>query len=394
MAASNWQSLNMQKEIRLAIARGINGFAFNVMSTGEAAAGGKLQMMLQAAQAVDPRFKILLMPDMSALAGNTSAVTTIVKAVYAHPSLYHHTDGRLVLSPFSSERVSPSAWSSTLNGLKAQGINIAFLPTFGSLAQTYVDQYASISVGLGNWANPGTPDQLSWTLLGASRVRSSRAPIFLAGITPQGYRPKDFIYDEAYNSLAYRNAWAGVIQSKADIVHIATWSDFTESTHIAPAMSATGDSGTGFYNLTGYYSTWYRTGVQPAITHDVLYYFYRKESTQAAAPAQSQTTRLSYPQTPQDKVEVLAFLKAPGTIFVQTGGTTYTKTVSAGVQSFTVPLGAGTPDIKLMRAGAWAVTVTGNPKIYSNSGLPTGVLDLTYWSGSASAAGVCTIAMQ
>jgi hypothetical protein len=393
-SASNWQVLNMQQEVRMAIARGVNGFTFDIMSTGDVAAGGKLQLMLQAARAVDTRFKIVLMPDMSALGANTAAVASIVKAVYTHPSLYHLADGRLVLAPFAAESVSASAWSSMLNGLKGQGINIAFIPTFGSLQQTYVDQYASISAGLGNFGNPGVPDQLTWTGIAASRVRASSAKIFFDGITPQTYKPQTFIYDEAYNSLAYRNAWTGAIQSKADMVQIVTWNDFGESTHILPTTSANGDSGNGFYNLTGYYSTWFRTGVQPTITHDVLYYFYRKESTQAAAPAQSQPMTMPFPQTPQNKVEVVAFLKAPGTVFIQTGGVTYTRTLFSGVQSFTVPLGPGTPDIKLMRNGAWAIIVTGNPKIYPNSGLPTGILDLTYWSGSASAAGVCTIAMQ
>ena len=392
-SATNWQLLNMEKEINLAISRGVNGFAFDVMATSNAASGGPLQMMLQAAQAVDSRFKILLMPDMEALGGDTNAVMTIVKSVYANPSLYH-LNGLLVLSPFCSECVSASAWSAMLNALKEQGYNIAFLPTFMSLPQTYVSEYASISVGLGNWASPGAPDQLSWTQLNSARVRAVPGKLFLDGMTPQDYRPKDFMYDEAYNSLAYRNAWTGAIQTKADIVHIATWSDFSESTHIEPATSSTNDSGTGFYNLTGYYSTWFETGVQPAIDHDILYYFYRKEATNSAAPAQSQPTVTSYPQTPQNSIEVLAFLTSPGTVTIVIGGATYTKAATAGFQSFTVPLAAGTPVIKLIRNGATVIQVANNPPIYGLGGLPGGVRDLTYWSGSASSAGQCVIPMN
>ena len=393
-AAANWRLLNMEKEIKMAIARGVNGFAFDAMATSNAASGGPLQMMLQAAQAVDSRFKILLMPDMGALGADTNAVIGIVKAVYGNPALYHMPDGRLALSPFCSECVSAGAWSSMLSALKAQGYTIAFLPTFLSLPQTYVDQYQAISVGLGNWASPGVPDQLYWTQLNAARVRAATGKLFLDGITPQGYRPKDFRYDEASNSLAYRNAWTGAIQTKADIVHIATWSDFSESTNIAPVTSSTGDSGNGFYNLTGYYATWFATGVQPAIDHDVLYYFYRKEATNSAAPAQSQPTVTSYPQTPQNNIEVLAFLTSPGAVAISIGGATYSKAATAGVQSFTVPLAAGTPVIKLIRNGATVVQVANNPPIYPPQGLPTGVLDLTYWSGSASSSGACAISMQ
>ncbi len=393
-SASNWQILNMEHEIRLAVARGVNGFAFDIMSTADAAAGGKLQLMLQAAQAVDSRFKIVLMPDMTGLGANTGAVASIVKAVYSNPALYHLPDGRLMLAPFSSESVSPSAWSSMLSQLRSQGYNIAFVPTFGSLQPAYVSSYAGISAGLGNFGNPGTPDQLSWTLGNAARVRASSAPMFFDGLTPQTYKPQSFKYNEAYNSLAYRNGWLGAIQSKADMVQVVTWNDFGESTHIEPAMSATGDSGTGFYNLTGYYATWWRTGVQPAITHDVLYYFYRKESYRASAPMQSQPTTLNFAQTPQDQIEVLAFLTAPATVVISAGGVTTAKTFGAGMNSLLAPLAAGTPRISVVRNGVGLFGVQGNPPIYPTStGLPSGTLDLTYWSGSASSAGTCKIAM-
>jgi hypothetical protein len=81
----------------------------------------------------------------------------------------------------------------------------------------------------------------------------------------------------------------------------------------------------------------------------VLYYFYRKEATNSAGPAQSQRTVTSYPQTPQNNIEVLAFLTSPGAVAISIGGKTYTKAATAGVQSFTVPLAAGTPVIKLIR---------------------------------------------
>ncbi len=57
----------MQREVRMAIARGITGFTFDVMSANGDA---QLQMLLDAAQSVDPRFKILVMPDISALKSN------------------------------------------------------------------------------------------------------------------------------------------------------------------------------------------------------------------------------------------------------------------------------------------------------------------------------------
>src|ERR1700677_823595 len=57
-SSANWQLLNMEAEVRSAIARGITGFTFDVMSTAEAVGSGSpLSLMLSAAQAVDSRFK-------------------------------------------------------------------------------------------------------------------------------------------------------------------------------------------------------------------------------------------------------------------------------------------------------------------------------------------------
>ena len=63
---SNWRQLNMEGEVRQAIARGITGFAFDVMSTSEATdRNGPLPVLLAAAHAVDSRFKIMVMPDIT-----------------------------------------------------------------------------------------------------------------------------------------------------------------------------------------------------------------------------------------------------------------------------------------------------------------------------------------
>src|SRR5665213_761741 len=58
---ANWQQLNMESEVRAAIARGITGCTFDAMSATDATdSSSALHHMLSAAQAVDSRFKIVV----------------------------------------------------------------------------------------------------------------------------------------------------------------------------------------------------------------------------------------------------------------------------------------------------------------------------------------------
>src|ERR1700722_13616662 len=82
LSSSNWKLLNMEAEVRAAIARGITGFTFDVLSVGEATdSDGPLNLLLAAAHAVDSRFKIIVMPDMTVLNSDSAAVVQIIASV-------------------------------------------------------------------------------------------------------------------------------------------------------------------------------------------------------------------------------------------------------------------------------------------------------------------------
>jgi hypothetical protein len=151
------------------------------------------------------------------------------------------------------------------------------------------------------------------------------------------------------------------------------------------------DIGTGFYNLTGYYATWFLSGTQPPITHDVLYFFYRREPPNAAAPAQSAPNKLMGNAPAENNIEVVSFLTAPATVKITIGGRSSTQNAAAGISSFKVPAAPGTPEFALSRGGAEIFSFQGPVQIYGAGGLPSGVIDMTYWGGSASKSGVCAL---
>src|SRR6202789_1682798 len=341
-AGANYQLLNMEQEVRMAIARGITGFTIDVMGVRDATfADSNLHRLLSAAHAVDPRFKIVVMPDLSALKSDADAVTQIIASVASSPSAYRLDDGRLVVTAFNASQNPPEWWASIFAQLKSQGINVSFVPTFlgwGGQAKAF----AAISDGFGDWgtATAGVSARMKGD---PAIAHGSYGKIFMMSVDPQQYRPKDSIYWEAGNSATFRNAWMSAIDGAADWVQIVTWSDSSESSEIEPATDATlrRDIGTGFYDLNAFYATWFLLGKQPPITHDVLYYFYRREPTDAAAPAQSMPNKIVN-GSPEDNIELLAFLTSPGELKITIDGHASTLSAPAGMTSFKVHTAPGT----------------------------------------------------
>ncbi len=382
-----WQLLNMQREVRMAMARGVTGFTFDVLS---AKGDTHLQMLLDAAQRVDPRFKILVMPDISALKSNTEAVVNSIATAAHSPAAYRLGDGRLVVSAFNASANSADWWAAVIAQLKARGIVIAFVPTFLGW-KGHAAAFAPLSYGLSDWGT-ATAAASEAVRGDAESAHSRYGKIFMMPVDPQQYRPKDSIYWEAGNSSAFRNAWRSSIEGAADWVQVVTWSDFSESSEIEPYTDATlrTDIGTGFYDLNAYFSAWFLTGNPPPITHDVLYFFYRREPTDAAAPAQSIPNKIVN-SSPEDDIELLAFLTSPGELKISIAGHDSTLNAPAGMTSFKVHTAPGTPLFSLSRGGSEVFSFPGPIEIFGRNGLPSGVVDMTYWSGSASKHGTCSL---
>jgi len=390
IADAHWRQLNMQHEVSAAIARGITGFTFNVMSVDQATTPtSQLHTMLSAAAAVDSRFKIIVMPDLTALGSNADAVVEIIASVAKSPSAYKLADGRLVVSAFDANLNSPAWWASVLSRLKTKGISVAFVPTFLGW-NLYADLYSSVSYGLADWGTATA--NASDLFANDAAIAHDSNKIFMTPVDGQQYRPKNFEFWEAGNSASFRSGWMSSIEGDADWVQLVTWNDLSESSQIAPYTDASlkRTIGTGYYDLNGYYAAWYLTGHQPAITHDVLYYFYRREPSTAKAPVQSQLDH-AVGDPAENDIELLAFLTAPGELKITVGGKTFTKSAAAGMVSFKVPTQPGIPLFTLSRNGAEVFSFEGGVQIYATGGIPSGVADMTYWSGSAAKSGICSL---
>lgn len=366
-SGTGYLGANMQAEVGAAIARGITGFTFDILNLNDAlSVAGHLQSLLAAAQAVDSRFWIVPMLDMSALPTLTVAqAVTLLAGLNSAPNIARLPDGRMLVSAFDATLQPLSWWQTLIAQLNMQNVDIAFVPVL--LGEPSTNSLAAVSHGYGGWGT-ATP------AAAASCPASLMMPVL-----SQQFRPKDQIFWEASNTASFRAGWAAAIQGNAQFVQIVTWSDYSESGQVQPYTDATLNTtlGTGFYDLCAYYAAWFATGVQPQITQDVVYWCYRRMASTAAHGAQADAFTVVGPAE-ESSIELLAFLTSPGTLMINAT----TMNAPAGITSFKVPSVAGVPVFHLQRDGSDVFKFSGPVTIYGPTGAPNGILDLTYWCGS------------
>jgi hypothetical protein len=363
---------NMMQEVRMAIAVGITGFNVDILSFADAMSPtGHLQMMAQAAAAVDPRFSVIPMPDMST-AFTQDQIVQILASCKA-PAFFRLPDGRLMFTAFNATKQPLSYWQGVDSALNAKGVHVAFIPIL--LGEPASNPLAAVSHGLGDWGT-ATP-----------AAALSCPPCFMMAVLSQQFRAKDGMFWEASNFDTFRDcleaAIAGALAGITKFIQVITWNDFSESGQIQPFTDATLalNIGTGYYYLLAYYAAWFMSGVQPDITKDVLYVSYRKMTSTALHLNQANPVLIIPGETETSNIECLAFLTAPGTILINGVATA----CAAGITSVKTPCVPGIPTFALQRDGSDVFEGPGPVQIYGAAGSPQGTLDLTYWSGCLSA---------
>lgn len=389
-----WKARNYEKEVQRAIAIGLDGFIFDVFSDLNTSPNpwvwlDKSTLMLDAALTVDSRFKIACMVDMSGdrFAATPLAILPAIRLYAAHASAYRLGDGRLFVSAFMAEAQTAAFWSSIKTTLLGEGISIAFVPVFvdGVLAgtPTHLSQFSPFSYGVSEWG-AREPDY-TW-LSDTADAAHTAGMAFMAPVAPQDWRPKNLSWFETECSRTFRTGWAEAIASDSEFVQLITWNDYSESSQIAPSLADDGKMERGFYDLAAYYIQWFKTGVQPTITKNVLYYFHRRHaSTLQPTTTAQQTGTFSlwggYPV--QNIVELLGFLRHAGQLQITIGSQVTTASASAGITSMTAPLQVGTPNFSFIRSGTTVFSFPSQTPIVSSITRS----NYTYESGSASAMG-------
>lgn len=336
------KTLEMQEEVRLGQMMGMDGFIIDFSAHEDNEEWKWLnfaaEKMLDAAAETDGRFKVIPAVYCASkksgtkgeadqdYAPQTYSPNAQLRRALQHPGAYHNEDGKTVMSMWLTEKHSAKWWTTVLDNLAKDNIPTALLTQFNSTGS--IQSFADVAYGMAHWG-PRTPrDSYNW--FDAARPY---AKVLGYPIVSQDVRTRGAGLEEAQNSLTQRKLWMDAINKQVDWAIINTWTDYTEQAQM-PSTAI----GFTCYDLNAYYAQWFKTGKQPTITKDVLYYIHRRQHTDAP---QLHGVRWKFGRettSPLNDIELLAFLKEPGTLVVKIDGHEYRQKAEAGITSFLVPL--------------------------------------------------------
>lgn len=381
---SDWRTLDIRDEIKTATSMGIDGFTWNILSTNrENYHWTRGITLLEQASALANGFKILLMPDMLAVYKDLSDAETIkllaadIVFLSKYDSVFRLDDGRLVISPYYTEKRDITFWKNFKQELSTQGIDIALVALFQGW-ENDVTAYEGQDVlfGVSDWGNRDYEANVKYWYTKTDLAHSKNL-LWMMPVSPQDHRPKSQLYNEASNLDLFRVGWDISIKTNADWIQLITWNDYSEHSHIAPSKR----NGNVFVDLSAFYTQWFKTGQQPKIVRDVLYYSHRKHHTDASY---TQTQTVSFQQkggtSPKNDIELLAMLAEPGILEIWVENQkVLSKSVESGIHSIKTPTMPGRPKFLLIRNNSTVIELLSKEQIVSAPDYQ----DFHYSSGSA-----------
>jgi glucan endo-1,3-alpha-glucosidase len=325
-------------------------------------------------------FKLFFSVDMS----NTNDIVQMISS-YAHRTNSFYYNNRLVLSSYLLNALD---WTNgVFQPLQSLGVsNVFFVPFFntesGYTWQTLapgttalVSKYGSFIDGLFDFGGEIPADVTNMNAAyfqacksGGKLFMATCSPMYWGCVQPYAGRP----YFETQGGEGIATEWGWVIQNQPDWVEIVTWNDLNEGTYINPEPTPDQYNQSppkrychaGYLALTKRYITWYKTGQQPPITQDALFYFYRTHSTNAVATSTNDTPVTSFLGNVQDVIYTTVTLTTPGSLEIISGNSRTTNSLPAGISNLRTPFSPGSQQFTLRRSGVPPLIIHG-PDILS-----------------------------
>jgi len=380
-----------EREIQQAQAAGIDGFVLDIGTwndTNYLYYNQRVELIYQAAELLHNGFKLSLFVEFS----NTTNIINLVET-YAHRTNTFWYNGGIVLSSWGMNTVPTMGWTGldwtnqVLNPLQTAGYPVFFIPHFWppyahevptySDAETLLSQDGSFIQGLFLFLASGLPAEFAQSVSNYASALHGAGKTFMASFTPNYWgnaQPSNGRwYFESDGGEGTIIEWQSIIANQPDWVNLVTWNDFNESTYICPATNTDleyyeGGLATprrychaGYLELSKHYIAWYKTGQEPPINQDALFYFYRTHPKNAVASATNDVPVTTFIGDIQDVIYNTLFLTAPAQLVVSSGGNLSTNTLAAGIQSVRTPFIPGAQSFTLFRNGTNVLSTQGPP---------------------------------
>jgi glucan endo-1,3-alpha-glucosidase len=203
--------------------------------------------------------------------------------------------------------------------------------------------------------------------------------VYMAPICFQFWGANHGRYYEYSGYSGMRSMWRDAIDvTHPEWIEIITWNDFVEGTYISPiddparyprANDLDGSiapastlhffhSHCGATDLLSYFIAWYKTGREPAIRKDAIYWAYR---TQPLTTKASRSSPIKLHGPVSDVLYVTANLTTPATLRVSFGKQSRSIAVAAGSTDIQLPFAPGyIPHIELLRNGMLLASADGD----------------------------------
>ena len=397
-----------EREIREAQATGIDGFALNAGGwLHQTYYIRYAAQMFEAAVRLHSGFKLMFSADMCC--GNGIADVEDMMRRFAvnrrYASVYFRYHDAFVLTTFAGDKLGVMAWKQIRADL-ATGANpslqaeptvlpaasgppggtplrIFLVPAFfwggelpsGPAIERQFNPWRSTLDGFFYWGIAGVPgsggtlDQIPSSHSYAA-IMHAAGKLYMAPVCLQFWGANANRYYEYGGGSGMRTLWMDAIRvTHPEWVEIITWNDFIEGTYISPINDPNKYPGANFLDSSGipigtqgyfhshsaaadlmhFFIQWYKTGVEPAITHDTIYYFYRTQPKDANPGLPPVAHRYGYVD---DVLYITANLTKPAELRVATGSQSSVVRLGAGSTDAQTPLSAGDPPtFELVRNG-------------------------------------------
>jgi hypothetical protein len=412
-----------QREILQARSLGIDGFALNAGGwLNQPYYIRYAAQMFEAAARLDDGFKLMFSIDLCC--GNSMADAEDMMRRFAnnprYARVYFTYRSKFVLTTFGGDKQGPQFWQQVKTDLLTGShpstttipdalppvsgppsnapLSIFLVPSFfwgGELpdraaVERGMNEWQKVIDGSFYWGIAGVPgsagplDPLRSSEAYAS-VAHANGKLYMAPVALQFWGANANRYYEYSGDAGMRALWMDAIRvSHPEWVEIITWNDFIEGTYISPIddpnrypqanfLDSSGvPLGTQGYfhshaaagDLMSYFIQWYKTGKQPAITTDALFWFYRTQSMKASAAIPPVANRYG---PVADVIYITANLTSPATLRVHSGARTTSVQVKAGSHDVSVPFETGnTPTFELLRDNHMILHGAGSDEIQTS----------------------------